>query len=101
MDFRIVWSPRALADLREIVAYIRERNSDAAGPFGRKLIDKVETLQRFPERGRMIQKFQDPDLREVFLGSYRIAYRIKRQPLQVEVARIWHGAQSEETFELS
>jgi addiction module RelE/StbE family toxin len=100
MVFQIVWSPRALADLREIVAYIHERNHLAAGPFGQKLIDKVETLQRFPERGRMIRKFQDPDIREVFLGSYRIAYRIMHQPSQVEVARIWHGAQSEENFEL-
>lgn len=100
MDFQIVWSPRALADLREIVAYIRECNSDAAGPFGRRLIDKVESLHRFPERGRMIQKFQDPDIREVFLGSYRIAYRIRHRPPVVEVARIWHGAQSEENFEL-
>ena len=100
MVFQIIWAPRALADLREIVNYIRRRDSKTALRFGQKLIHKVETLDRFPERGRMIPKFQNPAIREVFLGPYRIAYRIKAEVSQVEIARIWHGARSEESFEL-
>jgi toxin ParE1/3/4 len=100
MVHQIIWAPRALEDLREIVDYIRRDNPGAAQRFGQKLIVKVESLERFPERGRMIQKFQNPLIREVFVGPYRIAYRIKPQELQVEAARIWHGARSEENFEL-
>jgi plasmid stabilization system protein ParE len=36
----------------------------------------------------------------VFLGSYRIAYRIKPAQQLVEIARIWHGARSEADFTL-
>jgi toxin ParE1/3/4 len=100
MVHKIIWGPRALEDLREIVNYIHRDNPEAAQRFGRKLIAKVESLERFPERGHIIQKFQNPLIREVFLGPYRIAYRINPQQLEVEAVRIWHGARSEESFEL-
>ena len=100
MGGRIIWAPRALEDLREIVRYIQRDNPIAAQNFGQKLIEKAESLASFPERGRVIRKFQNPAVREVFLGSYRIAYRIRHEPAQVEIARIWHGARSEESFEL-
>ncbi len=100
MVFQIIWAPRALEDLREIVSYIRQHNADAAHRFGQKLIQKAETLDRFPERGRLIQKFQNLNIREIFLPPYRIAYRINPEKAQVEIARIWHGARSEEGFAL-
>ena len=100
MVHQIIWAPRALEDLWEIVRYIRRDNPDAAFRFGSKLIQKAESLATFPERGRSIRKFTDPNIREIFVGSYRIAYRIRQEPTpSVEVARIWHGARSEENFE--
>ena len=36
----------------------------------------------------------------VCIGPYRIAYRIHRDPAVVEIVRLWHGARSEEEFEL-
>ena len=101
MVHQIIWAPRALADLGEIVRYSSRDNPDAARRFGGRLIAKAESLATFPERGRVIRKFADPSIREIFLRSYRIAYRIRSQsPPTVEIARIWHGAQSEEGFEL-
>ena len=101
MVHQIIWAPRALADLREVVRFISRDNPEAARRFGGRLIQVAEGLSTFPERGRVIRKFADPDIREVFLRSYRIAYRIRRQPApSVEIARIWHGARSEEGFEL-
>ena len=101
MVHQIIWVPRALEDLREVVRYIRRDNPEAALRWGAKLIQKAESLATFPERGRCIRKFVDPNIREVFVGSYRIAYRIRQQPTAtVEIVRIWHGARSEESFEL-
>lgn len=100
MVFKIIWSPRALEDLAAIVKYIRRNNPTAALNFGQKLIKKAESLASFPERGRIIQKFRDPNIREVFFSSYRIAYRIKPQQTEVEIARIWHGARNEEGIDI-
>jgi|ERR1051326_5208554 plasmid stabilization system protein ParE len=100
MVYKIIWSPRALQDLRDIVQYIQRDKPDVARPFGEKLIAKAESLGTFPERGRVIRKFANPNLRQIYLGPYRIAYRIQQNLSLVEIARIWHGAQSEEGFEL-
>lgn len=100
MVFKIIWALRALEDLREIVDYIQRRNPVAAFKVGQKLIKKAESLARFPERGRMIQKLQNPNIREIFLPPYRIAYRIKPEQVTVEIARIWHGARDEENIEI-
>ncbi len=100
MVYKIIWSPRALDDLREVVRYIRRDNPDAARRFGEKPIAKAESLSTLPERGRVIAKFGDPTIREVFQGPYRLAYRICPNPPNVEIARIWHGARSEENLTL-
>lgn len=100
MVCKITWSPRALEDLRDAVRYIRRDDPEAARRFGLKLIEKAEALATFPERGRVIRKFQNPRIREVFLGPYRIACRIHRDPALVEIVRLWHGARSEEYFDL-
>ena len=77
MVYKIIWSPRALEDLREVVQYIRRDNPLAARQFGEKLITKAESLTTFPERGRVIKKFADPNVRQIFQGPFRIAYRIR------------------------
>jgi plasmid stabilization system protein ParE len=63
MVSKIIWAPRALEDLRDVTNYIRRHNPDAAYRFGLKLIEKAESLATFPERGRVIAKFQDPNIR--------------------------------------
>jgi plasmid stabilization system protein ParE len=100
MVYKIIWSPRALEDLREVVQYIRRDKPIAARQFGEKLIAKAESLTTFPERGGIIKKFADPNLRQVFQGPYRIAYRIRTEFSLIEIARIWHGARNDENFEL-
>jgi toxin ParE1/3/4 len=100
MVYKIIWAPRALQDLRDITSYIRRHNPGAAYSFGHKLIEKAESLATLPERGRVIPKFQNPNIREIFLGPYHIAYRLRPDSQVVEIARVWHGARREESFEL-
>jgi len=100
MVCRIIWAPRALQDLRDIVSYIRRDKPLVARQFGEKLIAKAESLCAMPERGRVIPKFSEPALREILAAPYRIAYRIQPTPPTIEIARIWHGARAPEDFTL-
>lgn len=102
MAARIIWAPSALTDLRSIVRRISRDNPAAARRLGQQIIERAERLTTFPEKGRVIAKFQNPDIRETILGSYRIAYRLRRSDsdLKVEIARIWHGARDEENLSL-
>ena len=82
--------------------HISRDNPDASRRLGQKIIERAESLISFPEKGRIIAKFQNPDIRETILGSYRIAYRLRRSEpdLIVEIARSWHGARDEENLNL-
>jgi len=61
-----------------------------ASLFAIDVLASVERLQFFPRSGRILPEMQDPDIREIILGNYRIVYRIRRET--VEVLTVWHGA---------
>ena len=92
MDFKIVWTPLARADLREIVEYIARDDSDAAQRVGERILESVEILRDMPELGRMVPERRNPTIREIIRGSYRIVYRVREALRTIEVWRIWHGA---------
>ena len=48
MDYGIVWSKTALADLHDLVRYIAADDRDTAIRFGDRIISKVESLSSFP-----------------------------------------------------
>ena len=57
-----------------------------------KLITRAERLADFPEIGRMVPEFRQPDLREIICRSYRVIYRLRRDDQQIQIVRFWHGA---------
>ncbi len=92
MDFKVLLSPEALSDLEGIVAYIAPHDAGAAERTGTLLLDRALSLTTFPERGRMVPEFHQPELREVIFRSYRIIYRVTTARQSVEIVRFWHAA---------
>jgi toxin ParE1/3/4 len=92
MDYQVVLSPSARADLRDIVRYISFDAPDRALEFGRFLISRTRLLAQSPELGRIVPEFDDPFTREIIVRSYRVVYRLDDSKHLVEVIRFWHGA---------
>ena len=92
MDCKVVISPRAIQDLREIVRYISFDNPDAAARLGDKLIDAAMSLISFPEIGRLVPELDDGITRELIVRPYRLIYRFDSKENSVLVSRFWHGA---------
>jgi addiction module RelE/StbE family toxin len=89
MAYRIVWSPRALDDIDSIAAYIARDSAAYASAVVSKIIKSSRTLRRFPFAGRIVPEFEDANLRERFVYSYRVIYRIEGQT--VTIAAVIHG----------
>jgi toxin ParE1/3/4 len=89
MAYRVVWSPRALDDIDSIAAYISRDSTAHASTVVAKIIRTTKILRRFPFAGRMVPEFEDESLRERFVYSYRIIYRVQGQT--VTVAAVIHG----------
>ena len=71
------WSPEAVADLEEIASFIARDNPIAADAWIEKLIARAETAAHAPRAGRMVPEVGARDVREVFLRTYRIIYRVE------------------------
>lgn len=92
MAFKLIWSPLARLDLKDIANFIAEDSPSAAERFVKSLFQVVERLAEFPESGRVVPELADPAVREVIRSPCRIVYRIQRRKRTVEIVRVWHGA---------
>ena len=92
MAYELIWAPSARLDLRELAAYIAESRPIAAGRFVKQVFRLVGQLADFPESGRIVPEFDDPNIREVVRRPCRIVYRVKTEDGIVEIVRIWHAA---------
>jgi toxin ParE1/3/4 len=90
---RIVWAPRALAQLEHAFAHIARENPAAAWRIYDRIVARAEELLDFPELGPL---GREPDTRElvVLQTEYIIVYRLS--PDRIEIAAVWHGKQSRE-----
>ncbi len=92
MVYRLIWSPTARLDLRNISAYITEDSPLAARKFIQGVFQTVERLSEFPHSGRIVPEFNEPNIREVIRKPCRVVYRINRQEQVIEIVRVWHAA---------
>jgi plasmid stabilization system protein ParE len=92
MAYKLIWSPTAKYDLKNIATFIADDSASAAERFVRSLFQAVERLADFPESGRIVPEFNDPAIREVIRKPCRIVYRVDGRKGAVEIARVWHAA---------
>jgi toxin ParE1/3/4 len=95
VDFKIVWTLRSRADLRDIATFIAKDNPDAALRLGALIFDRVNSLKKFPELGRVVPERNQPAIREIVVKNYRTIYRVRKNEKIVEILRVWHGARGE------
>ena len=87
---RLRWTKPAQADLRQIRAYIARDSRVNADRFVARIKDTVSRLRTFRQSGGMVANFERADIREVFVGDYRVIYQVLSEV--VEVLAIVHGA---------
>lgn len=88
MKYRIKYSPEALKDLDEIWEYIllELANPDAAEDVVNRMLDTIEALEDFPERGALLSSVAEveSDYRFVLSGNYMAFYRVEEKTVWVD-----------------
>ena len=87
---RVIWSPQAREDLREIVLFINRDSPNIATEVGRRIVHATRRLSEFPRSGRVVPEFKLTSVREVVVQSYRVIYEYGGT--QVDVLTVAHGA---------
>ncbi len=89
MDYQVSWSPEALEDVDAIATYIARDSTFYAAAVVQAILDAARTLEKFPFRGRVVPEIAQDAIRERFVYSYRLIYRI--QDDKVTIAAVIHG----------
>lgn len=92
MEFKIVWTDRALDELREVCRYISNGSESAAERVGDDILRHVEILRDFPFIGPPFPRGESGRVREILCRGYRIFYRVNEGQSIVEILTIWHSA---------
>lgn len=91
MDYQVEWSPEALDDVDAIAEYIARDSEIYAQSVVAKILAVSRSLNQNPLRGRMVPELENEEVRERFIYSYRLIYRVRDK--QVLIIAVMHGKQ--------
>lgn len=89
MDYRIEWSPEATEDIESIAKFISRDSEFYARAVVSKILSVSRALADFPNIGRAVPELGDENIRERFVYSYRLVYRIEQE--KILVVAVVHG----------
>jgi plasmid stabilization system protein ParE len=96
VDYRLLYTQRALSDLAEIIGHIAEDDDKAASRFGQSLLDHVDLLTDFPRMGETIRKRSR--VRKLAHSPILVYYQIREDKRVVEVLHFRHGSRMAPKF---
>ena len=88
---QIIWVEKAINDLNEIAEYIAKESPRYADMVVDNIMDKTQLLKEYPEIGRIVPEINQPHIRELIEGNYRIIYEIIDKDT-IELLTIHHSA---------
>ncbi len=86
---KLRWTDHARRDLLAIGRYIARDNPQAARRWSERLRERARQAAENPLAGRVVPELGRDDVREVFLRSYRIVYRVGEDT--VDVLTVFEG----------
>ncbi len=89
MDLEIRWSPEAVEDLEAIAEYIARDSAHYAGAVVTEILSASRNIPEFPLTGRIVPEMGDEKIRERFIYSYRLVYRIESK--RILIIAVIHG----------
>jgi toxin ParE1/3/4 len=95
MEFKVIWSDVAIADLHEVCSYIAQDNPEAALRMGQGILDHVQILTQFPFIGPAYPRGAQGPLRQIVFRSYRMFSDVSEELRRVDILHVWHGAREE------
>jgi len=90
VSLKVIWSPRAASHLQAIHATIADDSPFYASKFVHSVLESAVILADFPEIGTIVKETRELNLRERWIGKYRLVYRVSSELL--EIVTIRHGA---------
>ena len=88
----ITWTDSAIRDVEQIAAYISRDSPQYAASFVSRTLQAIDGAQLFPEAATRVGEYDRDDLREIYVGNYRLIYQFS--PDEVIVLAMVHAARN-------
>ncbi len=85
----VKWSNPAKSDLKQVYDHIAQNSKFYAQKVIAEIVERSEVLSEFPHIGRIVPEIDDPNIRELFIYSYRLIYDIGKN--EITVLGLVHG----------
>lgn len=96
MALALAWSPEAVEDVEAIAAYIERDSPWYAQTVAARIVATAESIPEQPGLGRMVPEVGREEIRERFVYSYRLIYRVESQ--RILVVAVIHGSRLLQPF---
>lgn len=88
---KIIWSDQSIDDINNIAEFIAKDSEKYAKIQVKRFFDRAEILKNHPRAGRIVPEINNPSIRELIIGNYRIIYKIISES-QVDILTIHHSS---------
>ena len=89
MTTKLVYTDEAISDLKRLRDFIKQNNPSAAQRIASTLINRMTTLQDFPQLGKPVESSPVPgSIRDMVFDQYIVRYSVHTST--VIILRIWH-----------
>lgn len=85
----LIWSAESLEDIDAIAEFISRDSPLHAQRVVEAFFELGDAIARLPQGGRAVPELEDPQVRERFIYSYRMIYRIRSSG--IEILAVLHG----------
>ncbi|MCY7410350.1 MAG: type II toxin-antitoxin system RelE/ParE family toxin [Chitinophagales bacterium] len=86
----VIWSEISFEDLYNIIEFISRDSGKYASLQAEKIIGTTNLLEHSALVGKPVREFDDPSIREIVCGNYRIIYEVISKS-SVLILTIHHG----------
>ena len=86
----VIWADSAIAALISAAEYIASDSPSYAAALVAGASKTAQSLGTLSSRGRLVPEYRNPNIREVFVGSYRLIYHVSHD--RIEIVVFIHGA---------
>ena len=88
---KLNWTPQSKNDLISIAEFIAQDSRKFAGIQIRRIRERAQQLINFPNSGRIVPEVDNPRIREVIIGNYRIIYLLASDE-RIDIITVHHSS---------
>ncbi|MBI4650302.1 type II toxin-antitoxin system RelE/ParE family toxin [Candidatus Desantisbacteria bacterium] len=87
---KLIWTEDGIKSFEDVIQYISYDSPYYASDFAKKILLSIEKLNTFPQIGRLVPEYSNPDIRELIYQNYRIVYKINKNVIYLVL--VIHGS---------